>query len=202
MIECRAKQSTVVEKARIPYVREVSPRVKQNIKKLLATGRCSSCDLQDADLTKWMQHFATRLRSVVNLSHSNLMGANLSDLDLGQANLSSANLTNTYLFQANLSDGIMYGSIFCNTTMPDGNVKNQNCDKAKLPNDPSGTRLTKVEKWLEQMKKKNPQNLPLCVIGSGYAKKEYLTACDCEKRGGKAYYPSHKYTYEYRVQCN
>ena len=60
--------------------------------------------------------------SAANLSGAILWGANLSDADLSNANLTGADLTGADLRRAGLS-----GTQFCNTTMPDGTVRNDNC---------------------------------------------------------------------------
>ena len=68
---------------------------------------------------------------------SNLEGADLIKADLDNADLGNADLSGTDLRQANLYEANLYGAYattndflgaeFCNTTMPDGSINNQDC---------------------------------------------------------------------------
>jgi uncharacterized protein YjbI with pentapeptide repeats len=74
-----------------------------------------------------------------DLTDSDLTGANLTDAILTDskmindnngiagANLTEANLTNADLTDADLTNANLEGAIFCNTTMPDGTVRNDGC---------------------------------------------------------------------------
>lgn len=75
-----------------------------------------NADLRGADLSE------------ANLSNANLNGADLSQATLFQANLEGADLdyadlTDADLEQANLVNAQIRMTIFCNTTMPDGTVR-------------------------------------------------------------------------------
>jgi len=77
-------------------------------------------DLSDVDLSE------------VNLSDANLQYADLSRAILFQANLENADLdyadlTDADLEQANLANAQTRMTIFCNTTMPDGSVRDDGC---------------------------------------------------------------------------
>jgi uncharacterized protein YjbI with pentapeptide repeats len=85
---------------------------------------------------------------------TNLSEADLSEANLGQTSLCEVNLTGAYLREPNieecslqqanltdvdLSEAIIYlegadmnrieGAIFCNTTMPDGKLRNEGCEE-------------------------------------------------------------------------
>ena len=81
-------------------------------------------NLKDTDLT------GANLNNVY-LTGADLTGANLKDTDLYNANLKNTNLTGAfllraYLYKANLTDAYG-GARFCNTTMPDGSINNDDC---------------------------------------------------------------------------
>jgi uncharacterized protein YjbI with pentapeptide repeats len=97
----------------------------------------SGCDVHGANLDD------VRLRNA-NLSGANLDGAFLRNSDLNGVNFTGAslvnanlyfsdmantNLTNANLFGANLDGAALFGydAIFCNTTMPDGSINNDDC---------------------------------------------------------------------------
>ncbi|WP_353736808.1 pentapeptide repeat-containing protein [Moorena sp. SIO2C4] len=65
--------------------------------------------------------YNTDLRAA-NLSYANLEGVDFHDADLSEANFSHANLKKAKLAKADLND-----AIFCNTIMPNGRIKNNNC---------------------------------------------------------------------------
>jgi uncharacterized protein YjbI with pentapeptide repeats len=102
---------------------------------LLESRSCLGCDLKNADLQN------TDLRAVnlrgADLSGANLSGANLMAANLQQANLSKADLTDSTLFGVNLFStnlrqaivkGVRFGSArFCHTTLPDGEIFDQDC---------------------------------------------------------------------------
>ena len=67
-----------------------------------------------------------------NLSGADLRRANLGDADLsgailGDADLSSANLWGADLTGADLSWADLTGALICDTSMPDGSVRNDSC---------------------------------------------------------------------------
>lgn len=96
----------------------------------------SGANLSDATLTNV-------LLSRANLTGANLSridslnvdfyGANLTDADLSGARLRFANFGNANLTRANLRgasidvDAQTVGAVFCNTIMPDGSVRDDNC---------------------------------------------------------------------------
>ncbi|NEU83222.1 pentapeptide repeat-containing protein [Nostoc sp. UIC 10630] len=91
-----------------------------------------AANLQDADLR------SANLRGA-NLRGANLRGANLTNANLTNADLTNANLTNTDLRGANLTDATLTNATvpkhklknayLCKTTLPKGDVSNQNCGK-------------------------------------------------------------------------
>ncbi len=92
----------------------------------------SGADLSNACLEGTNIKYANLRRA--NLSGANLKGTNLAETDLScadlrnadlsGANISNANLTDANLLGANLSGVIQEGTLFCNTTMPDGSIYN------------------------------------------------------------------------------
>lgn len=81
-----------------------------DLQKLKDTGNCVKCDLS-----------AAFLRSI------NLKGANLEFGNLWDARLEGSNLEGANLKGAVLVDAGMYGTILCNTIMPDGSIDNSGC---------------------------------------------------------------------------
>jgi hypothetical protein len=72
----------------------------------------------------------------IDLSGANLNSSILQHINLKNANLKNANLEGAHLENSNLEgakvDGIKYKNAkFCNTTMPDGIVRNDNCEGKK-----------------------------------------------------------------------
>jgi hypothetical protein len=65
---------------------------------------------------------------------SNLSGSNFSNADLSGADLRAVNLSDTCLVNTDLTGAIIdestnfHRALFCNTTMPDGSVRNAGCD--------------------------------------------------------------------------
>ena len=119
---------------------EVGAFDTRDLEKLNATGMCKSCNLIRANLAG------------VNLSDSNLNKASLIGADLSKANLKGAilnwaalrmlslrgsDLTDGKLIKVNLRKADLTGAIltganlegtlFCNTTMPDGIENNSSC---------------------------------------------------------------------------
>ena len=66
-----------------------------------------------------------------NLAYTDLQGANLKRADLKNANLKGANLYFVNLTGVNLEVINLDEVYICNTTMPDGEVRNDNCPKAR-----------------------------------------------------------------------
>ena len=62
------------------------------------------------------------------IRQANLEKTNLAEADLTGANLTGANLTGANLTGAELSWAKLEGTIFCNTTMPDGSINNSDCE--------------------------------------------------------------------------
>ena len=109
----------------------------QKLKKLNA---CEECDLSVANLKRidmWVSNLNRANLDGANLSKANLSKTNLSQTDLTGANVTGANLTNAILSMvnltwadltgANLAGANVEGTIFCNTTMPDGTNNNSGC---------------------------------------------------------------------------
>jgi uncharacterized protein YjbI with pentapeptide repeats len=84
-----------------------------DLDKLLKTGKCQWCDLQNAGLSGSRLVGADLSGSNLSgaaLSRANLSGANLSSCYLRNADLSSANLSDAYLGDANLEGANMSGT--------------------------------------------------------------------------------------------
>jgi len=62
-----------------------------------------------------------------NLTDANLTDANLRQAQMWMANLTGANLTGANLIYADLRLVNLTNAKFCNTTMPDGNKRNDGC---------------------------------------------------------------------------
>ncbi len=77
-----------------------------------------------------------------NFSFANLFGADLGSTDLNYADLSNANLVNADLRNANLANADLRNAklnqttfqcaTFCHTIMPDGSVRNDNCEQDSI----------------------------------------------------------------------
>ena len=91
-----------------------------HLKRLKETNECASCDLSDADL------FNDELTNA-NLIGANLTGTNLSSANLSDTDLTYANLSGTDLSFVDLIFARIKGTVFCDTTMPDGSVKKYSC---------------------------------------------------------------------------
>ncbi len=63
----------------------------------------------------------------VDLRDANLDSADLSNANLQNANLQNANLQNANLWNTELSKAMIDQANFCNTTMPDGSINNEDC---------------------------------------------------------------------------
>ena len=83
-----------------------------DIATLKKTNRCISCNLSKSNLRS------------ANLQNAILRGANLTGADLNGANLNGVDLSNAILLNADIL-WIIHNNktIFCRTTMPDGNLK-------------------------------------------------------------------------------
>ncbi len=107
----------------------------------LRESNLSQADLGGANL--WGSNLRGANLLVANLGGANLRGANLRGADLGGAylrgaNLRGADLGGAYLVEANLRGANLTGAnlggtyleraTFCQTTMPDGNINNIDCD--------------------------------------------------------------------------
>lgn len=120
--------------------------------KLEPKAQCPGADLHGQDIGEVMYSYKSGIRHAAELEGANFKGANfegtnlfgvdLTSSDLSGSNLRGANLEGAYLFQADLSGAdltnanLKYadtdetkfeGAIFCNTTMPDGAINNDNC---------------------------------------------------------------------------
>ena len=87
---------------------------QQDLDMFKSLNSCEKCDLSEANL--WG-----------NLKEANLKEAYLSEANLFEADLTGANLTRADLEGAKLIAADLAGVKFCNTTMPDGSVNNDNC---------------------------------------------------------------------------
>lgn len=107
---------------------------------ITAGGSYSGCyygytDLSNSNLSG--ANFTDAQFPYSNLQGTNLTGSNMTAAQLGYAMMQSANLTNVnfsgaYLYGTNLSGATITGAtftsaVFCNTIMPDGTKKNDNC---------------------------------------------------------------------------
>jgi len=109
-------------------LREADFRESNLVKSDLTGADSALSDLRSAILTY------ARLRKT-NLYFANLNGADLVEADLSNANLNFTNLRLSDLSSANLRGASMEktklnGAKFCNTTMPDGSINNQDCDQS------------------------------------------------------------------------
>ncbi len=112
--EAPAKTASTSSKEPVSVVSSVISEVlsgKAAIKKLLTIKKCSGCFLEDADLSDAYLYGA-------NLRKANLRGADLRRAYLHDANMEGANLG---YFPS------LRGARFCNTTMLDGAINNQDC---------------------------------------------------------------------------
>jgi hypothetical protein len=82
-------------------------------------------DLKDADLTSAKLNNA--ILQEANLENAQLFQAELKGADLISANLKNADLRLADLTDATLTGANLEGAKFCNTTMPDGTLSNQDC---------------------------------------------------------------------------
>ena len=135
-----------------PYV---PPWNESDYKKLGTLGSCPFCQLTEAYLAG--ANLSNSDLSGTNLERAALAGANLSNANLSNANLekaglvmanlsnttlnwasliraylrysnlTGANLTRANLTGAELTRAMLEGTIFCNTTMPDGTENNSDC---------------------------------------------------------------------------
>lgn len=81
-----------------------------HVYRLLANQSCAGCDL----------------------SHANLVGADLTSANLANADLTGADLTravlwNANLFGADLTGAVLTDALFCNTIMLDGAINDTGC---------------------------------------------------------------------------
>jgi hypothetical protein len=111
----------------------------KQLDQLYDTGACPGCDLSGADLTG--TDLGDTNMSDADLSGANFTNAQLVGADLRGANLQGANLDGTMmdgvtLFSANLLGATNWNpaghggyptTVFCNTTMPDGQIDNSGC---------------------------------------------------------------------------
>jgi len=104
------------------------------IKKMFRSNECRGCDFRGTNLRK-VNYTGADLRSTdfrgVDLSHANLSEADLRGADLRKAIL-NANFYQADLRQANLDGSVSFnpfGAKFCNTTMVDGSINNNDCEK-------------------------------------------------------------------------
>ena len=97
----------------------------EDLNQLLATKKCSLCDLSGAGLVM------TNL-SGANLVGANLAGANLSGANLAGANLSGANLAGTSFNGANLTGANLAGALLNGTDLRNAYLSNANFLATKL----------------------------------------------------------------------
>jgi hypothetical protein len=86
---------------------------------------CPNCNLFKLDLHE--MDLSGKDYNNANFRGANLRWANLNGSNLSNARLSQADLTGANLFQANIAGAQFTGAIFCETTMPDGQVNNSEC---------------------------------------------------------------------------
>jgi len=67
--------------------------------------------------------------STALMDYANFTGVNFKGAKLDGAKLNFANLTNANLKGASLKNTTIRGVLFCNTTMPDGEINNSGCKK-------------------------------------------------------------------------
>jgi len=96
-----------------------------DLAKFKKTNQCALCDLSEADFRN--ANLQNAILRGANLTGADLNGADLTRADLNGANLSGANLSNAILLNADIL-WIRQNNrtIFCRTTMPDGN-QNMDC---------------------------------------------------------------------------
>jgi len=100
----------------------------------------TAADLEEANLSgSDLRNASFRQADLenINLQDANLEGASFRDADLEDANLSGANLRLVYLAGANLAGANLTGAdlslvnldtaSYCQTIMPDGSVRNDDC---------------------------------------------------------------------------
>ena len=91
----------------------------------LRTVRLIDADLKGASLKGASLMYAKLIDA--DLKGADLRSANLHDADLSSANLMGANLMGANLGSAKLIDADLKDAKFCNTTMPDGTINNEDC---------------------------------------------------------------------------
>ena len=93
-----------------------------DIATLKKTNRCISCNLSKSNLRS--ANLQNAILRGANLTGADLNGANLTGADLNGANLNGVDLSNAILLNADIL-WIIHNNktIFCRTTMPDGNLK-------------------------------------------------------------------------------
>ena len=96
-----------------------------DLNQLLATKKCSQCDLIDAGLVQ-----ANLVGA--DLSQANLAGANLSQANLKGANLAGANLEGTSLHGANLTGANLAGSNLVGTDLRNAYLSDANLNDVDL----------------------------------------------------------------------
>lgn len=101
------------------------PFAQKDLDKLKASGECTWCDLQNADLA------GTQL-SGAKLSNTTLSGANLSRAILSGADLTSARLSRANLSGANLSSAYLHGANLRDANLSKANLSGANLSGANL----------------------------------------------------------------------
>ncbi|MEL6495048.1 MAG: pentapeptide repeat-containing protein [Cyanobacteria bacterium J06623_7] len=96
-----------------------------DLNQLLATKKCSQCDLSDAGLVQ------SNLVGA-DLTEANLVGANLSQANLKGANLTGANLAGTSLHGANLTGANLAGANLAGTDLRNAYLNNANFQNVDL----------------------------------------------------------------------
>ncbi len=97
------------------------------VAQLNQSGKCPKCDLSGADLSFANLTGANLIGA--NLSGTNLRGATLEGADLSGANLAGVNLKFSHLKNANLKGANLIGAKYCRTTMPDGKLRHDDCNR-------------------------------------------------------------------------
>ncbi|OCR01950.1 hypothetical protein BCD67_05575 [Oscillatoriales cyanobacterium USR001] len=115
---------------------------RKDVDKLIETGRCSRCDLRDANLRganlqnadlKNADLRGANLRGAAlrnaNLSNANLQEADLRDANLTRSNLRSADLRNANLRNSDLESADVRGANFDGSDLRGANLKNTDLDR-------------------------------------------------------------------------
>jgi uncharacterized protein YjbI with pentapeptide repeats len=101
----------------------------------LIGSKSKGADLSYVDLSEAELNNANLIET--NLSHTKLQRAKLQGANLSKADLTGANLSEANLMEAkNLTEMQMNQAKLCGTILPDGEIKNQDCEELKMENEP------------------------------------------------------------------